>query len=65
MNRETTMSDQNGHNPSSPAGQIESVGDFAVGLTHLSGRRRTVARWVVVGLFALPFIVVVTAHLLT
>jgi hypothetical protein len=59
------MSDRNGHNPSSSAGQIESVGAFAVGLTHLSGRRRTVARWVVVGLFALPFVVFVAVHLLT
>jgi hypothetical protein len=59
------MTDRGNHNPSSPAGQIESVGAFATGLTHLTGRRRTVVRWLVVGLFALPFLVVVAAHLLT
>ena len=59
------MSDQDDYNPSSSAGQIESVGAFATGLTHLSGRRRAIARWVIVGLFALPFIVVVAVHLLT
>jgi len=51
------------HNPSSPAGQIESIGAFASGLTHLTGWRRHVARWSIVVVFALPLIVVVIVGL--
>jgi len=52
------------HNPSSPAGQIESFGDLASGLTHLRGWRRVAARWIVFAVFALPFVIVVVAHIL-
>jgi hypothetical protein len=48
--------DDHGYNPSSPAGQIESAGSFASGLTHLSGWRRQVARWLVVFMLMTPLI---------
>jgi hypothetical protein len=51
------------YSPSSPAGQIESIGSFAAGLTHLTGWRRQLARWSVVAVMTIPFIVVVIAHL--
>ena len=54
---------EDGYNPSSPAGQIESVGSFAAGLTRVTGWRRHVARWSVVAVMAIPLIVVVIAHL--
>ena len=57
-----TGPDANGYNPTSPAGQIESIGSFAAGLTHLTGWRRNLARWSVVAVMAIPFIVVVIAH---
>lgn len=52
-----------GYNPSSPAGQIESVGSFAVGLTRLTGWRRHLVRWLIVAVFATPLLAVVINHL--
>lgn len=46
-------------NPSSPAGQIESTGAFAAGLTRLTGWRRQVARWGVLLLVVAPLLVAV------
>ena len=51
-------------NPSSPAGQIESAGAVALGLTRLTGWRRHVARWAVIALIAAPLGVVIVAQLL-
>lgn len=50
-------------NPNSTAGQVESIGDFAVGLTHVTGWRRQLARWSIVVLFAMPVLVVIATHL--
>jgi hypothetical protein len=52
-----------GYNPSSPAGQIESIGSFAVGLTRLTGWRRHLVRWLVVAVLAAPLLAVVLTHL--
>lgn len=52
-----------GYNPSSPAGQVESVGSFADGLTHLRGWRRHFARWLIVAALAMPLFAVVIGHL--
>lgn len=51
------------HNPNSPAGQIESFGQIADGLTRLTGWRREFARWAIVALFCAPLITVVVAHI--
>jgi len=51
-------------NPSSPAGQIESTGAFALGLTHLTGWRRQVARWGVLALIATPLVAAIVDELL-
>ena len=58
----THLSDQE-YNPSSPAGQIESIGEFASGLSHLTGWRRQFARWFIVALLMTPLIAVVVGHL--
>jgi hypothetical protein len=58
-----TVSDKACHNPSSPAGQVESVGAFGVGLTHLTGWRRRFARWGVVALLAAPLLAALLVHL--
>jgi hypothetical protein len=50
-------------NPSSPAGQIESTGAFALGLTRVTGWRRQVARWGVVALLATPFVAAIVDQL--
>ena len=52
-----------GPNPSSPAGQLESTGAFALGLTRLSGWRRQVARWGIVALLAAPCVTVIIDHI--
>jgi hypothetical protein len=48
--------DDQRYNPSSPAGQIESAGSFASGLSHLTGWRRQVARWLVLAMLMAPFV---------
>jgi hypothetical protein len=58
-----TAPDEMTPNPSSPAGQIESTGAFALGLTHLTGWRRQVARWGVVLLLATPLIAAIVDQL--
>jgi hypothetical protein len=55
--------EDSGHNPSSYEGQIESVGAFSTGLSHLRGWRREAARWFVLALFMLPLVGVVIAQL--
>jgi hypothetical protein len=52
-----------GHlNPFTPAGEIEQIGKFASGLTRLTGRRRTAARWaIVLLLLVVPVLAVVNA----
>ena len=59
-----TVSDNASHNPSSPAGQIESIGAFGVGLTHSTGWRRQLARWGVVALLAAPLLAALLVHLI-
>jgi hypothetical protein len=46
-------------NPSSPAGQIETTGAFAQGLTELTGWRRQLARWGLVAVLATPFVLAI------
>jgi hypothetical protein len=55
--------DAGGYNPSSPAGQIESAGAFATGLSHLTGWRRHLARWLIVALLMAPAIATVVSQL--
>jgi hypothetical protein len=50
-------------NPSSPAGQVESTGAFAIGLTRMTGWRRQAARWAVVLLLATPLVAVIVGQL--
>lgn len=52
-----------GDNPNSPDGQIESVGSFAVGLSHLTGWRRQLARWTIVAVLMTPVVLVVIDQL--
>ena len=54
--RRIVATSRDGSNPSSPAGQVESAGSFALGLTHLTGWRRHAARWSVVALLSLPLV---------
>ena len=51
-------------NPSSPAGQVRSVGEFATGLTRLSGWRRELARWLVLLVVATPLVVFMVTAIL-
>jgi hypothetical protein len=51
---EMPFDDDDQLNPSSPAGQIRSIGAFADGLTRLRGWRRTAARWIVFLALAMP-----------
>ncbi|HEV7204283.1 MAG TPA: hypothetical protein VGN18_06700 [Jatrophihabitans sp.] len=51
--------DRSVHNPNSPIGQIEQTAALADRLTRLTGRRREIARWLVVLCFTLPAIVFV------
>jgi hypothetical protein len=55
------MSDED-WNPNSPAGQIGSTGQFALGLTRLTGWRRQLVRWLVVALFAVPLALIVISN---
>jgi hypothetical protein len=58
-----TLSEQTRSNPSSPAGQIESTGAFALGLTRFTGWRRHLARWGVIVLLGTPLVAVMVDQL--
>ena len=58
-----TGSEEGRLNPSSPAGQVDSVGEFALALTRLTGWRRQLVRWVVIALLGAPLVVVVVGQL--
>jgi hypothetical protein len=55
--------DDHGYNPSSPAGQIESAGSFASGLSHLTGWRRQAARWLVLFMLMAPAVLFTVGQL--